>query len=506
MTDIVLATANARYSHTALALRSLLANLGELKAKTAIMEFTIKDQPLDMTEKILKAEPKVVGLSVYLWNVTVLEQVVVNLKKIRPQVKVVLGGPEVSFELEGQPIVDLADYVVKGEGEIAFKKLCNDLLSGHVSGDKVISSPITNLDSLELPYHLYTEQDIAHRVIYVEASRGCPFGCEFCLSSLDEKVRRFKEDRLLEALGELWERGARRFKFLDRALHLAVTPTLLEFFLNRFEPGLFLHFELVPDRFPKKLFPLFGRFPPGTLQLEAGIQTTNPEVASSIGRKQDCKKVFETLTDLIEKTGVHVHTDLVVGLPGETLESFANGFNRLVNVHPQEIQVGILKRLRGAPIDRHTDQWEMVYNPHPPYDILQNQHIDFATMQHLKRFARYFDLIYNSGNFTSLVQLMWQDNDPFDSFSNLTDWLYSTTGQTNAIALNRLAGLLFTYVTTTLGYDKTEAANRIFLDFNKAGRKGVPGAIQPHVTARAPTPKVNSQNPLPPRQQRHAVK
>jgi len=508
MPDIILATANARYSHSSLALRYLLANLGALDQNAVIMEFVHNERAADMVERILQESPRIVGLSVYLWNVNLLTEVVALIKQISPQVAVVLGGPEVSFEAGRRGITDFADHIVIGEGEGHFRQLCEKLLAGKDAGDKVLGreEEYQDLNKLALPYALYNEHDIAHRVIYLEASRGCPFGCEFCLASLEKKVRRFPEESLLEALEALYERGARRFKFIDRALHLAVTPRLLEFFLSRAEAGIFVHFELVPDQLPETVFHYLKQFPKGAVQLEAGIQTFNQAVAERIKRKQDIAHALRTLRELQAETGVHIHSDLIIGLPGETMESFAAGFNQLIALHPDEIQVGILKRLHGAPISRHDQEWKALYNPQPPYDIVQNKLIPFADMQRLKRFARYFDLVYNSGNFVDLSKVILGDDGAFDNFLAFSDWLYAKTRQTHAIALNRLAELIFNYLTTKGSMSKAEAANGLYADFTAAGRKHFPAGPQAYVTQMSSAATDHSGSTLPPRQQRHIRK
>jgi radical SAM superfamily enzyme YgiQ (UPF0313 family) len=216
---------------------------------------------------------------------------------------------------------------------------------------------------LALPYDLYTDADIAHRVIYVEASRGCPYECEFCLSSLDVPVRNAPLEPFLTAMQHLLDRGVCQFKFVDRTfnLNLKISSAILRFFLERYRPGLFVHFEMIPDRLPQALRELIREFPPGVLQFEVGIQTFNEQVAKLISRRQDNARAEENLRWLREETGVHVHADLIVGLPGEDMASFAAGFDRLVALGPQEIQVGLLKRLRGTPIVRHDRDWGMVY-------------------------------------------------------------------------------------------------------------------------------------------------
>src|SRR5205085_1814280 len=249
------------------------------------------------------------------------------------------------------------------------------------------------------------------------------FKCEFCLSSLDVPVRNVPLDAFLAAMGRLLDRGVRQFKFVDRTfnLNLNVSRSILQFFLDGYRPGLFLHFEMIPDRLPEPLRDLIRQFPPGALQFEVGVQTFNEEVAARISRRQDNAKLADNLRFLRAETGVHVHADLIVGLPGEGVESFAAGFDRLVALRPQEIQVGILKRLRGTPIVRHDVEWEMVYSPHPPYEILQTKLIDFATMQRLRRFSGYWDLIANSGNFVETTPLIWREASPFANFMKLSD-------------------------------------------------------------------------------------
>jgi radical SAM superfamily enzyme YgiQ (UPF0313 family) len=236
----------------------------------------------------------------------------------------------------------------------------------------------------------------------------------------------------------------RRFKFVDRTfnLNLNTSRAILQFFLDRHQPELFVHFEMIPDRLPEPLREIIRQFAAGALQFEVGIQTFNEDVAKLISRRQNNAKIEENLRWLRAETGVHIHADLIVGLPGEDIESFAAGFDRLVALGPQEIQVGLLKRLRGTPIVRHDAEWGMVYSPQPPYEILQTKRIDFFTMQRLRRFARYWDLVANSGNFPNAAAAL----STFDRFMRFSDWLYRETRQTHGIARTRLARLLEQYL------------------------------------------------------------
>jgi hypothetical protein len=374
--------------------------------------------------------------------------------------------------------------VLTGEADRAFPALCRRLLAGDPPGAKVQAAPVPDLADVALPYDEYDDHDLAHRILYVEASRGCPFECEFCLSSLDVPVRAFPLDPFLAALTRLLDRGARQFKFVDRTfnLNLRTSRAILEFFLRRPEPGLFLHFELVPDRLPPELREVIAAFPPGVLQFEVGIQTFNPEVAARIRRRQDYSRLEANLRWLRGATGVHLHTDLIFGLPGETLASFAAGFDRLLALGPHEIQVGILKRLRGTPLTQHEAEWAMVFSPVPPYEILANRDVDFGTLQRIRRFARFWDLVANSGRFPCTAPQLWAGADsPFAAFLRFSDWLYEQAGRQHAIALPRLAGFLAEYLIGPGGRPRDEVTRALELDLGprrEAGRPVGRGADQ----------------------------
>jgi radical SAM superfamily enzyme YgiQ (UPF0313 family) len=494
MSDIVLSTLNAKYIHAAFGLRYLMANLGELQGQAAIIEFDINQRPTDVAEVLLAQNPRIIGIGVYIWNVAPATEVVAAIKRVRPDVIVVLGGPEVSYETEEMAIVKLADYVITGEADLKFPELCRGLLEKPVQEDgeavrppccgKIIPAELPDFSKIKLPYSFYDERDVAHRIIYVEASRGCPFTCEFCLSSLDVPVRQVAIDAFLVEMQQLLDRGARQFKFVDRTfnLNIAASSAILEFFLERHEPGNFYHFEMIPDRLPGALREIIARFPPGSLQFEVGIQTFNPQVAQLISRRQNYDRLADNLTFLRSQTGVHIHADLIAGLPGESVESFGAGFDRLIGLHPQEIQVGILKRLRGTPIVRHDAEWRMVYNAHPPYEILQTRLIEFATMQKLRRFARYWDLVGNSGNFVETTPLLWQTNaSPFVAFMNWSGWLHGRAGRTDGIALSRLMEWLFEYLTGELKRDAREVAETMWRDYQRGGRRDKPEFLRTYI-------------------------
>ncbi len=502
MSDIVLATVNAKYIHASLGLRYLYANLGPLRERASIAEFTLDQRPTDIAEKLLALQPRVIGLGVYIWNAEETAQLVATLKLVAPQLLIVLGGPEVSYEQREQPLVALADYVIAGPGDLAFLELCERLLAGERPVDRLIDAPPPPLAALEMPYRFYTDEDIAHRLIYVEASRGCPFKCEFCLSALDKTAWPFDLDRFLAEMDRLYRRGARHFKFVDRTFNLNVNTgrRILQFFLDRLSNDLFLHFEVIPDRLPDGLKQLLTQFPPGSLQLEVGVQTFNPQVQALISRKQDNAATEINLRWLREHSQAHIHVDLIAGLPGEDLASFAAGFNRLYALRPHEIQLGILKRLRGAPISRHKKRHALRFAVRPPYAILATDRIDFQTMQRLTRFARYWDLVANSGRFAATLPLLLAD-EPFARFLRFSDWLYAEVRQTHRIALPRLFALLHAALTEVFGVPAGLVLDALARDCAVHGFKGCPAFLHEHVRALETFASTGVQAPA--RQARH---
>jgi len=482
MPDIVLATLNAKYIHASFGLRYLMANLGELQDRACIAEFVINQQPLEIVEAILTHQPRIVGFGVYIWNVEQTTEVVALLKRICPNLIIILGGPEVSYETQGQEIVALADHVITGEADVKFANVCRSLLRDtdtpvceasegrQACLPHIIAAELPALTQLASPYELYTDEDLKNRVIYVEASRGCPFTCEFCLSSLDIPVRAFPTEAFLASMQRLLDRGATQFKFVDRTfnLHLPTSSAILQFFLDRWREGLFLHFEMVPDRLPEQLRGLIKKFPAGAVQFEVGIQTFDEATSKNISRRQNLDRLADNFRFLREETGVHIHADLIVGLPGEGIESFGRGFDRLVRLGPQEIQIGILKRLRGTPIVRHDEEYRMIYAPHPPYEILSTREIPFADLQRMRRFARYWDIIANSGHFTATLQLLWQNAaSPFAEFLRFSDWLHTTLRRTHQIALHVIAQVLFDYLTEERGMDHELTASTLEADWHR---------------------------------------
>lgn len=506
--SILLVTLNSRYHHTAFGLRCLFANLEELQPHTKIVEFVINQNARDIAEKLIAQNPKIIGFGVYIWNTNQTYQVVSLVKRLRPEIKLILGGPEVSYEYEGQPICQLADHTILNEADFLFRDSCRKLLNVNPEEassplEKIIRGPLPEISQLKYPYEYYSDSDIQNRTIYVEASRGCPYKCEYCLSSLDKSVRAFPLDSFLVELDKLMDRGVRQFKFLDRTFNLGVNTSLriLEFFLTRIDRGLFLHFEMVPDRLPDELRSLIKKFPAGALQFEIGIQTWNPAVARLVSRRQDYVKIQDNIRFLATETGVHMHVDLIAGLPSEDLNSFAEGFDAVANLNPHEIQLGLLKRLKGTPIARHEKTFTMIYEENSPFQIITTSTMDYATIQNIDRFSGFWDRFANSGQFVGfmamLKELAQQRSQPslfwiFDEFRLFLEERHATS-HSNSLA--KLTESAYFFLTDKLGVDQKRAGEILRLDYTKVNGRDLPEFLK--------TETVVASKSTPERQKRH---
>ena len=466
MARIILATINAKWIHPSLALRLLKANLGALQEQCEILEFALRQPIKEKVEPILAAQPRVLGLSVSIWNHLATMELLETLEKEwhascgneepRQTPVVVLGGPEVSWLPEEAEIFRHADFVIRGEGEESFRILCNEILRvdhrrAETAGTVFINhaGAAADLNEVTFPYRLYTDEDLQRKLVYVEASRGCPFGCEFCQGGGLRKVREFPLEPFLVEMEILIDRGGRTFKFLDRTFNLDTDRAvrIMDFFLGKIEAGrperpICVHFEMVPSLFPKVLRESLRRFPPGTLRLELGIQTLNPEATLLVNLPRNSKSAekteeLETLRFLRAETNALIHADLIAGLPGEGLGSFGEGFDRLWEAlseppsdTPFEIQLGILKRLPGTTIARHDATHKMRYSPEPPYEVIETGALTAAEVARLKNFARFWETIVNRNPFPDLLPALLPPGDPaFHRFMNLSDKLLKTLGR-----------------------------------------------------------------------------
>jgi len=472
---IVLATVVARYSHTAFGQRCIEANMGLLRPRCRCFEFTPDDSPAEMAEAILACNPGVVGLGAYIWNADTIRRLARLLKRLRPALWVVVGGPET---WSGSAAADYAaDYLVRGEGEAAFPTLCVKLLKNAPPQGRMITPPPCDLNTLALPHAASTDEDIAHRVLYVETSRGCLGRCAFCVSAREHKMRFFPLPPFFAAMTALLARGARRFKFVDRTFNARADRfhAVLEFFLERWQPGMELHLELHPELLSDAMVEMLARFPRNGLHLEVGVQSLTPATLDAVQRPQSPDRALTVLHTLRKSTGARVHADLIAGLPGEGLAAFAAGFDRLISTGIPEIQVGILKRLPGSPMDQ-TPPEGALFSTEPPYEVLQTKELSFFTLQRLKRFSRHFDRYFNCGAFPRAMELVFATKaSAFEAFLLLSAETWEATGKSWGLSIETRAACLQRYLEAHTSQDAEDIARVIADDIARRPR-GVSGA------------------------------
>ncbi|MCX7010445.1 MAG: radical SAM protein, partial [Kiritimatiellaeota bacterium] len=343
---------------------------------------------------------------------------------------------------------------------------------------KIIHTAPPDLAQLALPYPLYSDRDLATRFTYLETSRGCPFGCEYCVSAIERGVRTFDPARVLPEFERLLARGLKRVKFVDRTFNLDADRgrEILEFFYDRAAPDLQVHLEITPSCLTPAWRALLRRAPPGLLRLEVGVQTFSEETNARIGRQQTAAAAEDELRFLRQETTALIHADLIAGLPGQTLEMFGADFDRMIHLQPHELQVGILKRLRGTAIARHDTEWAVHWHPEPPYDLLENKLLDAATVAELKRFARFWELLGNRGRFEQTLPLLWSalPDSPFSKVWNLCAQLFPRFGKTHGIPLFELAYALSDHLINTLGRDRQLVTAALRADLARSGALHLP--------------------------------
>ena len=464
---IVLATANARYSHCAFGLKRLWAALGDQRRHARVVEFTLRQEAREIADTLLAMKPRVLGFGVYIWNVELLTRVIRIIRDAAPDIFLVLGGPEMVDPADAASLE--ADYVIIGEGEHSFASLAARLLADAPPAKKIIEAAPPNLDTLPEPYDAYTDEDIRHRVIYVESARGCPYRCAFCLSARDEQVRYFPLEPFLASMNRLLQRGARRFKFTDRTFNIKEERVLavLDFFLRQPYPDMQLHFEIMPDRVSAGMFEKMAMFSPNALHLEVGIQSVSAQTQRNINRNQDVEAAMETIRRLRNHTGATLHADLIVGLPGDTKDVIGRGFDMLVAAQAQEIQVGLLKRLKGTAIAGELGR-NIRFDARPPYEVLETPTLTSHDIRQFKRFSRYFDLYYNKRNFSETLPLLWESADrPFTAFSALADYVWEREQKTHHLPLVRLAEHLYRHLVAQSVRSPAVLARAIEGDFRR---------------------------------------
>lgn len=438
---VLLATLNAKYIHTSLALRYLKA-YSEKDFPIDLVEYTIKDPAINIVSDIYQRNPDVVGFSCYIWNIEETIRVISMLKKIRPELIIILGGPEVSYDVEYwmNRLKDV-DYIVVGEGEETFHHLLQELHGAgkmhyvfglayrNGDGEVVINPPRPKMDLSTIPSPYRFREDIpslSNRVVYMETSRGCPFSCQFCLSSIEVGVRYFDKEKIKSDILYLIENGAKLIKFVDRTFNIKRDYAMEMFqFLIENHQGCVFQFEITADIMrPEVLDFLAEHAPPGIFRFEIGVQSTNERTNQLVKRKQNFAKLSKTVRKIKESGKIAQHLDLIAGLPEEDYDSFRNTFNDVFALRPEELQLGFLKMLRGTGVRINAEQYGYIYMDHAPYEILGNRVLPYSDIVRIKRVEDVLEKYWNAHRMDHTLNYLVEHvfPSPFDFFQEFGDY------------------------------------------------------------------------------------
>ena len=444
--NVVLSTLNSKFIHSSLALRYLKA-YGEAHGQAYdIVEYTINMPVLHILSDITEHDIDVLGFACYIWNIEMTLHVVDMVKAVRPDIKIVLGGPEVSFTadklLERCPNID---YIVQGEGEEAFHALVTALQLGNDGLDPVIPGvrgrrdgsilgsleavEVSDLSSIPFPYTEEDMDDLEHKIIYYESSRGCPFSCQYCLSGNKNTVRFFPQERTLEELQWFIDHGVKQVKFVDRTFNCAPHHhrPLMEFMRDS-DTDMNFHLEMEPELMTEWETNILCETPPGRIQIEVGVQSTHKKTLDAINRYNDWPYIQKSIRPIIQAGRTHVHMDLIVGLPHEDFKRFGQSFNDLFSLQPHALQIGFLKLLKGSGV-RRMREYKYVADPLAPYEVLSTHVLPYDDVRFLKYFEDVFERFYNSERFRITFgyigqQLIHGETDAFTYFCDMTRaWL-----------------------------------------------------------------------------------
>lgn len=439
----LLTTLNSKYIHSALSIRYLKEFCKDI-ADISLMEFTINQNIDYIAGEIYKKKPDIIGFSTYIWNLEQTLRVCEILKLISPNIKIILGGPEVSFDSEDIMKENwFIDFIISGEGEIPFRQLLLAIFDGdrdfssvkgltYREGEEIIKNPpeslLKNLDMIPSPY-VEIDKSLEKKIVYYESSRGCPFNCQFCLSSTIKGVRYFSLERVKEDLQRLMDMKVKQVKFVDRTFNAnkKYAMEIMEFIMDKDPEDMNFHFEVTAHLIDEDMLQLIKKAKPGLFQFEIGVQSTNERTIEAIGRTTNFGKLKEICKEIKSYKNIHQHLDLIAGLPYEGYESFKKSFNDVYEIKPEKIQLGFLKLLKGSGLRKEKEKYGFKFLDIPPYEVLETNYIKYEEMLRLKGIEDLVEKYYNEEYFKTTISYLVENkyDTAFDFFEDfLNFWEY----------------------------------------------------------------------------------
>lgn len=430
---VLLTAVNSKYIHSNLAVRYLKEFTRELDYECTIREFSINDRIENILEEIILEKADVVAFSCYIWNMEYINRLAELIKLVNDKIQILYGGPEVSFDCEGFLKEHVGEFLITGEGEETYKEFIEYKLGRRnletIRGlyykiDDVVkfngSRPQMDMNNLVFPYTM-EDNSIENKIVYYEASRGCPFKCKYCLSSTIQGVRFLNVERVKMELKYFMDKGVRLVKFVDRTFNCnhKFAKEIWKYLMEQ-DTNTTFHFEISADILRDDEIELLSNSPQGRFQFEVGVQTTNDEVLANINRHISFNDIKEKVSKIAQNGNIKQHLDLIAGLPGEDFQSFKKSFNDVHSIEPEEIQLGFLKLLKGSSMREEAQKWGIVYSPYAPYEILRSKDISYEELLQLKKVEEMVDKYYNSGKFNNIIKFFnHKFETPFDFYFEL---------------------------------------------------------------------------------------
>lgn len=433
---VLLLALNAKYIHTSLALRYIKAYCKDYQKEIHILETSINNNENEIIKAIYREKPDIIGISCYIWNMSYIKQLLPTLKKILPNMTIILGGPEVSYNSDDLLINHDVDLIMEGEGEATWQEYLDyrqkgkgslSIIQGLVyktAHGVIYRTPARQpLDLSKLPFVYDDMQGLDHKIIYYEASRGCPFNCQYCLSSIEQGVRFVPLETVKKHMAYFLDKRVKQVKFVDRTFNTRkqFAMEIWQFIINHDNGYTNFHFEIAAELISEEMYDLLETARPGLIQFEIGVQSTNPKVLKIIKRPMPFEEIKKVVLRIKKMNNIHQHLDLIAGLPEEDYASFRQSFIDVMSIRPEQFQLGFLKLLKGSGLRKNAESFGLVYKEEPPYEILYTSSISYDEILRLHSIDDLVDKYYNSGHFTQSLEYLFNClENPFDFFEQFS--------------------------------------------------------------------------------------
>lgn len=493
---ILLTAINSKFIHSNLAVRYLKSFTKDMDYECKIREFSINDREEKILEEIIKESPTVVAFSTYIWNIEMIKRLSNLIKLVDENIEILYGGPEVSYDSQNILKELNGEYIIEGEGEKTYREFVEYKL-----GERSINSirglyykidgeigfngkrPLMNMNEIVFPYE--EDENLDNKIVYYEASRGCPFNCKYCLSSTVHGVRFLDVERVKKELKYFIDKEVRLVKFVDRTFNCnhKFTMAIWEFLINQ-DTNTQFHFEISADILKSEELELLRKAPKDRFQFEVGVQTTNDDVLNRINRFVNFSDIKEKVDELLQIRNIKQHLDIIAGLPGEDYTSFKKSFNDVYSIEPEEIQLGFLKLLRGSSMREEAEDYGMQYSPYPPYEILKTKDISYHELLKLKKVEEMVDKYYNSQKFNNIIKYFVKKFEtPFDFYYELGTYFEKKGYFNRNIGNNEYYRVFLDFNMEILKEDNSilkEILRFDYLKFNK--KRGIPDFINRNIS------------------------